>query len=181
MQNRIFAERLNDSRRDLIHARTSLSGAMPGHRTPHHSDKCRVRLLRRRHRRQHGNWPPAVRDSHHLLVAIHLLDSERDHPAGAPTPRRLGHRPPWGPWHRQDPRAGLLTDGAAADRRCSGAASNIVQFPIRGRRHHRDGRTEFRFWSVQREGFTHTSMTCSSQHRVERRTSQSSPRGVSSP
>ena len=77
--------------------------------------------------------------------------------------------------------AELLTDGAAAGRRCSGAASNIVPFPNRGRRHHRDGRTEFRFRSVQREGFTHTSTTCSSQHRVERRTSQSSPRGVSSP
>ena len=77
--------------------------------------------------------------------------------------------------------AELLTDGAAAGRRCSGAASNIVPFPNRGCRHHRDGRTEFRFRSVQRKGFTHTSTTCSSQHRVERRTSQSSPRGVSSP
>ena len=80
MQNGIFAERLTDSRRELIHVRTSLSGAIPGHRSPHHSDKCRVCLLRRRHRRQHGNRPPAVRDSHRLPVAIHLLDNERNQP-----------------------------------------------------------------------------------------------------
>ena len=37
-------------------------------------------LLRRRHRRQYGNRPPAVRDSHRLPVAIHLLDNERNQP-----------------------------------------------------------------------------------------------------
>ena len=80
MQNGIFAERLNDSRRELIHVRTALSGAMPGHRTPHHSDKCSVCLLRRRHRRQHGNPPPAVRDGYRLHVAIRLLDDECNQP-----------------------------------------------------------------------------------------------------
>ena len=80
MQSGIFAERLNDSRRELIHVRTALSGAMPGHRTSQNPDKCRVCLLRRRHRRQHGNRPPAVRDSHRLPVAIHLRDNERNQP-----------------------------------------------------------------------------------------------------
>ena len=50
---------------------------MPGRRTPHHSDKCRVCLIRRRYRRQHGNRPPAVRDGHRLPVASHLIDNER--------------------------------------------------------------------------------------------------------
>ena len=82
MQNGIFAERLSDSRRELTHVRASLSGAMPGHRTPHHSDKYRVPLLprRRRRRRRHGNRPPAVHDSHRLPVAIHLLDHEHNQP-----------------------------------------------------------------------------------------------------
>ena len=79
MQNRIFAERLNDSRRELIRVRTSLSGAIPGHvpRIIPTNAEC---VLRRRHRRPHGNRPPAVRDGHCLPVAIHLLGDERNQP-----------------------------------------------------------------------------------------------------
>ena len=80
MQNGIFAERLNGSRRELIHVRTSLSGAMPGHRTPRHSDKRRGCLVRRRHWRQHGNPPPAVRDGYRRPVAIHPPDNESNQP-----------------------------------------------------------------------------------------------------